>query len=171
MAGTDVATQAANRDALDQARRNMSAVILAGYGPNATEKTMHKVGVLCVNNVKRTIRSSGASGRQYGRRGPGRPPHRASAPGEAPASDSGRLMRSYTHMVGVDTNGAYVDVGTNIDYAPFLEFGTSKMLPRPHLRPAIDSARAELMLLVREEITSNQKAAIASLKGGGGILR
>lgn len=35
-------------------------------------------------------------------------------------------------------NSAEVLVGTNVEYAAMLEFGISKMTPRPYLRPALD---------------------------------
>lgn len=31
-----------------------------------------------------------------------------------------------------------VTIGTDVEYAPYLEFGTSRMSPRPYLRPAIE---------------------------------
>lgn len=66
--------------------------------------------------------------------------HRASAPGEAPAILSGTLYRSiipiYTH------GGLTVKFAPKPIYGKWLEFGTKKILPRPHLVPAFDSARA-----------------------------
>lgn len=166
MAVTPEAEQQANRDALDQARRNLGIVLRAGYGTQPTAQTLAKVGLVVVNNVKRIIRSSPAGGRQYGRRGPGRPPHRASAPGEPPASDTGRLMSSYTFQVGF----GYVDVGTNVQYAKWLEFGTSKMRPRPHFRPGIEQARGMIAAQVVADVTRNQQAAIASLRSAGRLV-
>lgn len=37
-----------------------------------------------------------------------------------------------------------VVVGTNVDYAPFIEFGTSKMVATPFLRPAFEANRLRL---------------------------
>lgn len=55
--------------------------------------------------------------------------------------DTGTLKRSYTiaeHQSG-DIIGAYV--GTNLHYAPYVEFGTRRMAARPHLGPALEKAR------------------------------
>ena len=67
------------------------------------------------------------------------PTHQSSAPGQYPASDTGRLASS----VRMDVVGptAYV-VGTNVEYGPMLEFGTSRMAARPWLLPSFERARA-----------------------------
>jgi len=64
--------------------------------------------------------------------------HHPSVPGNPPAVDTGRLRASITHRI-VDESPAAAYVGTNLDYAYDLEFGTSKMAPRPFLQPAIDA--------------------------------
>lgn len=48
------------------------------------------------------------------------------------AVDTGRLRGSITHAH--DGENAYI--GTNVEYAPYVEFGTSKMAARPFLRNA-----------------------------------
>jgi len=47
--------------------------------------------------------------------------------------DTGRLRASI--HVGKIKNSAYY-VGTNVHYAPYVEFGTRKMTAQPYLRPA-----------------------------------
>lgn len=54
--------------------------------------------------------------------------------------DTGRLRSSIGHEEGSDNQGYYVDVGTNVAYAPYVEFGTSKGGPQPFLRPAVAEA-------------------------------
>ena len=56
------------------------------------------------------------------------------------AVDTGRLRSSITHDLGVDGRGLYGMVGTNVEYAIFLEFGTRHMRARPFLRPALRAA-------------------------------
>lgn len=55
--------------------------------------------------------------------------------------DTGRLRSSISHSEPAhDSDGVYVLVGTNVDYAEFVEFGTSRQHPQPYLRPAIAEA-------------------------------
>lgn len=75
----------------------------------------------------------------YGKRG-----HHPSLPGNAPAPDSGTLMRSVTHEVRTEGNEVIGVVGStlrNPDYPKFLEFGTHKMKPRPWLSTAIERSQ------------------------------
>lgn len=82
--------------------------------------------------------------------------HKASAPGESPASDSGRLAQSLT-WVGNETT-LTVDVGTATPYAVPLELGTEDgtIAPRPFLGPAFDEMRprihAALTVAVRRSL-------------------
>jgi len=39
--------------------------------------------------------------------------------------------------VEMDSGEAVAFVGTSVEYAPYLEFGTSRMQPRPFMVPAI----------------------------------
>jgi len=47
---------------------------------------------------------------------------------------TGTLKRSITHEFISDTKA---QVGTNVEYAPFVELGTSKWAGKPFLRPAL----------------------------------
>lgn len=48
--------------------------------------------------------------------------------------DTGRLRNSITNAVDMDEKAVYI--GTNVEYAPYVELGTSKMKARPYLAPA-----------------------------------
>lgn len=52
---------------------------------------------------------------------------------------TGRLRSSISHAR--DDNAAYI--GTNVEYAPYVELGTSKMKERPFLRPAAANYQEE----------------------------
>jgi HK97 gp10 family phage protein len=80
------------------------------------------------------ILSPPKTGRVYRRGGV---EHQASAPGEAPASDTGRLAGSITTEYFPDQLRGRVTARTG--YAAYLEFGTQRMEPRPFMRPAQDS--------------------------------
>lgn len=53
---------------------------------------------------------------------------------------TGLLRNSITHALD-GTNA--VHIGTNVEYAPFIEAGTSRMAARPFLRPAVEDYRDE----------------------------
>lgn len=66
--------------------------------------------------------------------------HHPSIEGEAPAVDTGRLRASVTHDVEQDGNEVRGNVGsvqTVPPYGLYLEYGTSKMKPRPWLSQAV----------------------------------
>jgi len=48
--------------------------------------------------------------------------------------DTGRLRNSITHAVDEPEKAVYI--GTNVEYAAYVEFGTVKMAERPYLKPA-----------------------------------
>lgn len=49
--------------------------------------------------------------------------------------DTGNLRNSITHTV--DTKEQVTYIGTNVEYAAYVEFGTSKMRAQPYLQPAV----------------------------------
>jgi HK97 gp10 family phage protein len=63
--------------------------------------------------------------------------HQASAPGEAPATDTGRLVSSTEYRL---TGAASAEVQTSVEYGPFLEWGTQRIEPRPLWRPTVIAA-------------------------------
>jgi len=62
-----------------------------------------------------------------------------SGPGSPPKKITGSLQRSVAHEMGPGRQEAFV--GSNIDYALFLELGTSKMAARPFLRSTLMKER------------------------------
>jgi len=81
--------------------------------------------------------------------------HRASAPGEAPANLTGRLQSSI--RASFSQNGLSAEIGTNVKYGKFLEFGTSKMAARPFLLPAFVQVRRVFVERIREAIRRNSR--------------
>lgn len=55
--------------------------------------------------------------------------------------DTGRLRSSITDEVGADAGGLVARIGTNVNYAIFVELGTSRMSARPYLRPALKAGQ------------------------------
>ena len=54
--------------------------------------------------------------------------------------DTGRLRSSITWRLGRDSQGLLGIVGTNVQYAPYVEFGTARQAAQPYLRPALQAA-------------------------------
>lgn len=55
--------------------------------------------------------------------------------------DTGRLRSSITNEIGQDGEGLLAVIGTNVEYAPYVELGTSKMAAQPFLLPALEAAQ------------------------------
>lgn len=103
---------------------------LTQYGAKAEaeiSKVLDAVGTSIINGVKKQMRSS-KSGRTYKRGKAGRN-HVASAPYEAPAVDTGRLINSSIYQKKVSP--LELIGGSNVKYSEWLEYGTRKMKPRP----------------------------------------
>lgn len=53
--------------------------------------------------------------------------------------DTGRLRSSITYEKQVMPNGLLrILIGSNVEYAPFVEFGTVNQSAQPYLRPSIE---------------------------------
>jgi len=66
--------------------------------------------------------------------------HRASADGDPPATDTGRLLNSITFDRLGDLTAT---VGSKLAYATYLEYGTISMNARPFFRPAVEEISAK----------------------------
>ena len=53
-----------------------------------------------------------------------------------PVGETGRLRNSITHATEETEKAVYI--GTNTEYAPYVELGTSKMRAKPYLKPTIE---------------------------------
>ena len=79
--------------------------------------------------------------------------HHPSIPGSAPAPDSGELMRSITHDVSSKDGRSVGHVGSIINNPPYpvyLEYGTTKMKPRPWLSASIIQCHSWMSNLFKE---------------------
>jgi HK97 gp10 family phage protein len=63
--------------------------------------------------------------------------------------DTGRLRNSITHQQYDETTEV---IGTNVEYAPFVELGTHKMAERPYLRPAAENHAEEYKQIWNDEL-------------------
>ena len=62
--------------------------------------------------------------------------------------DTGRLRSSITTALAATYPGA--EVGTNVEYAPYVEFGTYRQQAQPYLTPAAETNRETLRRRIEE---------------------
>ena len=113
---------------------NMQEVLLGG-------------GQLIRGEAIRSIQTGAKSGKTYKKYNPTRT-HKASAPGEAPASDTGFLVSN----IRVKDQKDFVEVRSEASYSKFLEYGTSKMLARPFMFPASEKSKPKIAEVLFQKI-------------------
>ena len=59
--------------------------------------------------------------------------------------DTGRLRNSITHAVEGGDSGGRAVIGTNVEYAAYVELGTSRQKAQPYLKPAAKSLYRKLL--------------------------
>ena len=96
----------------------------------------------------KSIQSGAKSGIVYEKYNPRRT-HRASAPGQAPASDTGNLV---SKIIVKQKTKNITNVESNADYSAFLEYGTSKMEPRPFMLPAFEKSKKPIINAVLKRV-------------------
>ncbi len=64
--------------------------------------------------------------------------------------DTGNLRNSITHTT--DEDSAYI--GTNVEYAPYVELGTSRQKAQPFLRPAATDHTSEYKTILEKCLKS-----------------
>jgi hypothetical protein len=162
--GTSRRGQRMNQNALASASKALSAVLRATYEGEEPARVLAKAGIRVVNRVRQLSHQRGSGITR--RSAVSRAMHTASAPGQPFATDSGRLSASYNWQLG-GTGGAdvWVDIGTNVEYGPYLEFGTSRMAPRPTLRPAIELERDRIAEENRDMLAARLSAEV-HMRGG-----
>ena len=112
-----------------------------------------------VSDVRRAIQGPPKTGREYPR---GRDKiHRASAPGQAPATDTGTLVIS---IYNEDRGRNAKAIGSRLPYAFYLEFGTFKMDARPSWVPAVERAIPKMLKRVQIAIAKAKARAEKTTK-------
>ena len=117
-------------------------------------RDIEDIVLLTEQRVKTLMAESPRGGRSYRigktrkRKGRGRI-HKASAPGEPPAVRTGRLITSIRSAVQRKFDGVQGIVGTNVKYAPFLEDGTRRMLPRPVWRRTLKELERDIVRIFK----------------------
>lgn len=113
-------------------------------------RNMKAAALLVQADATQSLSRGGRSGRVYKR---GNVQHKASAPGEPPATDTGRLQGSMGSDVLVLAKQVVGFIFAQVNYAVFLEteLGLPRVAPRPFLRPAIlNNTKKILRILSRK---------------------
>ena len=111
-----------------------------------------------VNDVKKEIQGPPKTGRKYQR---GTVVHQASAPGQAPATDTGFLVSS---IYNEDRGYLSKAIGSRLPYAFYLEFGTRKIAARPSWVPAVERAIPKMLKRVNIAIAKAKARAEKTTK-------
>lgn len=114
---------------------------------NISKSVVFQASTLLRNEIITSMQQSPATGRIYTRGGI---THQASSGGNPPRVDTGALISSISTKQ--NRAGLSIEVGTSIDYAPLLEFGTSKMAARPFLHPAAQVVKGKIKALIKRAI-------------------
>jgi hypothetical protein len=86
--------------------------------------------------------------------------HQASAPGEAPATDTGALANSIkVEVLEASQTKAVSGTGPTAESGEDLELGTSRMAARPYMRPAADEHHAEIEKAMKQPIIDKLRSA------------
>lgn len=64
--------------------------------------------------------------------------------------DTGRLWNSITHQLKESGKSIEVYIGTNVEYGPHVEMGTSTQKAQPFLRPAANRHTAEYKSIIKK---------------------
>lgn len=112
------------------------------------QKALKVSAYLVQGTARKKILRDAKTGRSYGN-------HIASAPGEAPANDTGNLASNISVVIDSGTDEATVIAKT--PYAAALEFGSYRKIgkgkavytaPRPFLGPSLDQNFPEIKLII-----------------------
>ena len=107
--------------------------------PMEAKQAIADVSLKVEGDAKFAIQTGGRSGRIYKR---GSKTHQASTGGEFPKTDTGELVANITSEFSLMGLEATVGSRRGAPHGFMLEFGTSKMTPRPWLMPTLYSNRS-----------------------------
>lgn len=129
-----------------------------------SSKATFEVGNAIRNSIIRNIQTSPKSGNVYlysfrvinGRTVPiarRSTPHKASAPGEYPSTDTGNLVRNIQLNTSKNGFNYSATIESRASYSAFLEYGHRTVegdwvAPRPFMEPGFNAARAEIKMII-----------------------
>lgn len=120
--------------------RNRLRRMRSKYLQDETNRALYDAGEVVREDAQQSIRQGSISG----------PGHIPSAPGQPPNADTHNLDLSID--VRLSKTRKTVNVVARAHYAAALEFGTSKMIERPFMRPALRRNRHRLVRGMAEAV-------------------
>ena len=131
-------------EGLDELNKTLSE--LSGKFEQEAGRLVNRTAQNIRNTSVRSIQKPSGIGTYYKKYNPDRM-HIASAPGQPPNTDTGRLVSS----LNVTRSGSTTaEVLANVEYAAYLEFGTRHMAARPFMTPAVEQERPNYERGLRE---------------------
>lgn len=125
-----------------------------GLASSAMDRAMRTAGMMAESEAKRTITANDSvqtgllrNSITFARGG-----KQANIPSYV--ADSGGGSGAYSGTAPIDpTDQHAVYIGTNVEYAPFVELGTSRGIdPKPFLRPSASAIGAKLGEIIKKEL-------------------
>lgn len=134
---------------------NQQLSTIAQGAVSEVDKATVAAGIELRANIVRGIQSGPASGRVYRKSNPNRV-HRASAPGEFPATDTGRLANN---IFFEKLKPGVVSVGSTLIYALYLEYKPPSKGGRPFFRPEVEKLRTKFRDRIQAAVVRAEKNA------------
>jgi len=137
----------------EQLQRKLQA--LKVKAPSALAKATYLGANVVLTEIKNTLQKGTRTGKVYKRK---RGSHRASAAGEAPKTDSGRLVNSLNISEGKSLLGMpFTSVNSGVEYAHRLEEGDKKIKARPYIKVSVKRKEKQVVAIfkriVREDLS------------------
>ena len=118
---------------------------------NKVKEYVTRATLMVQNTAKQSI-MAGGTGKEYQKYQPRRT-HRASAPNNPPATDTGYLVSQITMDVDVKMDGSVVgQIISSAPYSKHLEFGTVNMTERPFMQPALMKNKRKIQAMFKKGI-------------------
>jgi len=114
-----------------------------------TKRKMNRSVDIVRNHVVESIQRGAKTGETYELYNPRRT-HTASAPGQPPATDTGFLVSNVSTKVKTQGKKVIGQIVSSAPYSVHLEFGTTKMRPRPFMQPALQKNKRKIQKIFGE---------------------
>lgn len=117
---------------------------------------LNAVGLVTINHIRASLLRGPKTGRVYHKSNPKRL-HRASAPGQYPATDTGRLAGSLGYEAGGTPTFPEVELFASAEYAIPLELKPSPKGGRPFMSRGIAEKRDDYSTIIRLAVAERLK--------------